>query len=245
MQETVIPNTKFLLFKAFGKTATVFYHLECKNCLKYGIRITIGEKSGRCVNCNILFETKDHKVLFSTFSLRDVLQTLVAKHENSLVFPTDASLFPMNDVFCGSLFRNATLSHGKFLAIGVNTDGLKKFNKTKDSIWPLFMCLYNIPKALRLRRENLATLALFNGRNIDMEAFVGNFVKEIDEINSEGGLLTKYGQLKVFCITASLDSVARPKLQNHKQFNGFFGCSSCFNKGKTIKGSSVVKYPFR
>jgi hypothetical protein len=179
----------------------------------------------------------------------------------------------MRDVFNGQIFIDTSEKHGKHLAIGVFTDGLKKYHKTKDQMWPFFVSLYNIPREKRLRKENigkyyskiiiyvflilffhfLGTIALFNGRSVDMSHFVNDFIMELHQLNSEGGLMTKkYGRLKVFCLTASLDSMARPKLQFHKQFNGFYGCTFCFCKGKTIyvessgkkRKTSMVKYSF-
>jgi hypothetical protein len=72
---------------------------------------------------------------------------------------------------------------------------------------------------------------------------VDSFVLEIDKINEQGGLDTEHGKLKILLSTASLDSIARPKLQNHIQFNGYCGCTYCYTKGEFIGGS--MKYPTR
>lgn len=40
--------------------------------------------------------------------------------------------------------------------------------------------------------------------------------------------------IKVHTILCSVDSVARPLIQNVKQYNGLYGCSYCFQKGEHI-----------
>jgi len=44
--------------------------------------------------------------------------------------------------------------------------------------------------------------------------------------------------IKVHSLVAPVDSVARPMIQNMKQFNGKYGCSYCYNKGKVVKTRS-------
>ena len=53
-------------------------------------------------------------------------------------------------------------------------------------------------------------------------------------------------QIKIHAILCSVDSVARPMIQNHKQFNGKYGCSYCLHKGVQVKikrGTSRM-YPY-
>ncbi|XP_029176567.1 uncharacterized protein LOC114944694 isoform X2 [Nylanderia fulva] len=40
--------------------------------------------------------------------------------------------------------------------------------------------------------------------------------------------------IKVYALLASVDTVARPLIQNIKQFNGIYGCSYCLHKGEQI-----------
>jgi len=51
-----------------------------------------------------------------------------------------------------------------------------------------------------------------------------------------------HAQSKVFPLVAVCDSVARPMIQNFKQFNGEFGCSYCLQKGTVVeKGRGHIR----
>lgn len=246
--EKIFPESKFQLLKLFARDTIATYHLTCAFCKEYGIQYRLNSTDKlKCSKCNRESPkiTTHNNVLFVTFSIREIIEKLIKEHEQCLIVHNNVeNAFPMTDVFCGQVFRDCFARNGPHLAIGVNTDGVKKFKATKESLWPLFVCLYNLPKDIRLKQHNIGIVALFNGRNINMEDFVSSFIKEISEINSTGGIEVKNKRLKVFCLTASLDSVARPKLQNHKQFNGFWGCTYCFTKGKRMENRSL-KFPLR
>jgi hypothetical protein len=53
-------------------------------------------------------------------------------------------------------------------------------------------------------------------------------------------------KFKVAILVCVCDSVARPLMQNFKQFNGYFGCSFCMDKGESVeKGNGrVTVYPY-
>jgi len=78
------------------------------------------------------------------------------------------------------------------------------------------------------RRENILLVGLwYSTTKPDMNTFLDPFTKELCELPSSK-LLTN---IKIHSIIASVDSVARPMIQNIKQFNGKFGCPFCLNEG--------------
>lgn len=187
---------------------------------------------------------KKPKVLFVTFSIEPLLEKLLQAHRNDLIFHSKPiEMLPMSDIHNGEIYNNIVRSHGAVIAIGTNTDGVQRFNCSKDSLWPQYLVCYNISQKKRLRHENIIVSALFSGRNIDMSDFYEQFVTELKKINLKGGLQLENKKIPVFCINAALDSMARPKLQQHTQFNGHYGCSFCITRGESIGKS--MKYPKR
>lgn len=72
-----------------------------------------------------------------------------------------------------------------------------------------------------------------------MNLFLKLFVDELTELHEVGIICATLQTaepitVKVHTILAPVDSVARPMLQNIKQYNGEFGCSFCLNKGERI-----------
>jgi hypothetical protein len=243
----ILPETKHLLLKVFSNKSSATYHLMCIKCKQYGFKYQLNTSQlpfYECFNCHHQNTLRKPQVVFVTFPILPLLKGLIEAHGSNLIYHHQKQdSFPICDIFNGIIYNQVINKNGPCLVIGTNTDGIKRFISSLYSLWPLFISLYNIPPHLRLKEENIATAALFCGKQINMDYFYENFVEELEAINKAGGIDTIHGKIPVYCILASLDSTARPKLQQHNQFNGFYGCSFCYSKGESIGGS--LKYPYR
>ncbi|CAL1671905.1 unnamed protein product [Lasius platythorax] len=86
------------------------------------------------------------------------------------------------------------------------------------SMWPIQVSINELP--YRLRRQNMILCGLWYGsKKPVIEIFLKPFVRELICLHNDEIIL---------------DSVARPLLQNMKQFNSHFGCSFCLNKGQRV-----------
>ncbi|KAH8032898.1 hypothetical protein HPB51_003474 [Rhipicephalus microplus] len=77
-----------------------------------------------------------------------------------------------------------------------------------------------------------------------MALFQGTFVEKMNELCENGVELQRQGRVekyKVYCICSSVDSVARAPMQGVTQFNGYFGCNWCLQRGERAGGAT--KYP--
>lgn len=237
-----VPETKYYLQKIFSEKSTACLYFVCCNCEKLGfkLRLPSNVQIKECTKCG----STDYKSVpeFVTFPIAVTLSSLLEVHKNNSNFHAEPpEPFPMEDVYNSKLYRDAVSEEGTICAIGLNSDGVKKFNKTKNSFYPLFIQTYNLRKEIRQKPENLIIFGLYNGTNLPTDSLIDPLSIELDFINNNGGIDSPVGRIPVYCINASLDSVARPKFQNHKQFNGRFGCSMCYSKGKSVGGS--MKYP--
>ncbi len=90
----------------------------------------------------------------------------------------------------------------------------------------------------------------FGPNKPNMNTYMKPFVDECIELYSNG--LTwqsdsgKVVTSKVLVTIMLADSVARPLIQNFKQFNGEFGCSFCMQKGTSVlkRRGRVSAYPY-
>lgn len=77
-----------------------------------------------------------------------------------------------------------------------------------------------------------------------MNIFLQPFVDELIDLHNNGFITTTFMHkdeaicIKVDTLVAPVDSIARLMIQNMKQFNGKYGCSYCYNKGKIVKTKS-------
>lgn len=194
----------------------------------------------RCIFCSssIFKQSPD----YVTFPLNDTLTNLMHVHEGEINFHhIPPPSFPVSDIYNSKIYRDAVATEGAIFAVGVNTDGVQKFKKSANSMYPVFLQVYNLKKEIRQKPENLVIYGLYNGKSIPIESIIEPLADEMNFVNSNGGLATPVGNIPIFCLNACMDSVARPKFQKHRQFNGEFGCYMCYNKGTHIGGS--WKYP--
>ncbi len=246
---SILPQTKFLILKAFSSSSSATYHLQCSHCGFYGFKYDLQDdkqSSYRCHRsvCGKLNTLEKPKVVYVTFKIKPLIQKLLMQHSDKLIFHrATQSRFPLYDIYNGEIYNSIISKHGEIIAISTNTDGVKRYRSGKDSLWPQYVVVYNLPQNIRMKEENMIITALFSGRQINMHDFYNEFVMEINAINKDGGLTHMRKQLPIFCINAALDSTARPKLQNHTQFNGFWGCGFCYSNGVSI--GKCLKYPRR
>lgn len=89
-----------------------------------------------------------------------------------------------------------------------------------------------------LRTENILLCGLwFYNKKLPMDLFLRPFMDELVELQTDGFWDVTFEHraltlIKVHALFATVDTVARPLIQNIKQFNGTYGCSYCLHKGE-------------
>ena len=134
-----------------------------------------------------------------------------------------------------TLVRSGLLSNPDNLSITWNTDGIPVFKSSKSSMWPVLCMINELP--FKMRKDNVVLTALWFGlkHKIDMSIFLKPFVDECNALSSTGLQWTHTTGVEkishVFPLVCSVDSVARPALQKMVQFNEFYGCPFCKQRG--------------
>jgi len=238
---------------------SVEIHHVCKAC---GSRV--GVVSGDCVCCpNIECSCKitvqaslkgGH--FFCNLPLRYQLTDLFQNHEVTKVL--NKSLPPdSNGNFCdivdGKMYKQLKLArHGaqRDITITFNCDGVPVFKSSSFSIWPILCVVNELPCSIRGNHVLMASLWFGSGKP-DMSVFLEPFVDECIELAENGfGWICPETAVRITgkarVIVGVCDSVARPLMQNFKQFNGRHGCGFCFDTGESVeKGNGrTTVYPF-
>lgn len=151
------------------------------------------------------------------------------------------------------------LSHNKeffscqeHLGLILNTDGVALFKSSRSVLWPVYLQIANLPPPICFRYDNVITCGLWVGQSKpDMDILLKSILEEIDHINTLGFSFSgTEGQktVRVKLLFGVFDLIAKAKVLNMMQFNGFCGCPTCVHPSEH-KGARVylpgTSYPLR
>lgn len=122
----VVPNTKYLLMKIFTEDSNAFLYFECHSCKKYGFVCHVKDRIiSICSNCQS--ESVNRKSAFVYFPLKTQLQKVLDQNINQLNIHTEVpEPFPMTDFYNSEIYRTAIRNEGPVIALGYNSDGVKR-----------------------------------------------------------------------------------------------------------------------
>jgi hypothetical protein len=205
------------------------YCKKCKKILSELDVICCGEEhKSQFLFCPIeeqvkcLFERKSFKdMIFERFTRKKV------NEEN------------IESIFDGSVYKNICdfLKFKNHFSLCLYADGMKLFDSSKKSVWPIFLTFNELPYKARTKIENMILLGIWYDGKPDFNTFflpafesfeklrrVGINIKNgMDLFNVKGVLLCGHG-----------DAPAKAGMFKMNQFNGRFGCMLCYQTGRTV-----------
>ncbi|XP_039304914.1 uncharacterized protein LOC120357714 [Solenopsis invicta] len=232
--------SKYLFLKKFSPAVKTIFHFYCPQC-KNSLQFADGRLIDRCEDCNNDFKKDDLKKAGNFFLHIPLADQLRGIMNSNLYYKLSKNRFNESDVVNGRVYRklvNREVIGEHDITLQLNTDGVAFFNSSKMSMWPIQVVINELP--YRLRRQNVMLCGLWYGTDKPViDLFMKPFVDELIILHNEGMkcITPEHPEtinIKVHTLIASVDSVARPLLQNLKQFNGESGCSFCLKKGDRI-----------
>lgn len=226
-----LPTTFYSFSKFFG-THQFVRHFVCKSCGLY-----YGETPEEM--CQICSSTKSD--YFVSFDIISSLKNVLLRNWKQIEEYKLSTAEYRNDITQGRVIQS--LRKARSIFISFNTDGVAIFNSNvKKSLWPIIITINDLPPALRFLRSNMvvAGLWLANG-DPDLDVFMKPFLLQLQNLANVGLELFVGLQYKIYTICCCVDSVARCKLQQIKQFNGYEACSFCKHPG-TMTDKNQIRY---
>ena len=140
----------------------------------------------------------------------------------------------INDIYDGVLYGKLMQKYSfksHVLIYIFNTDGAPIFHSSKRSLWPLQIIINELPPNLRFKYPLLAGICILKREPSPkvMNMYMKQFLEQTEFLREEGFNITdESGEtitIKLIRLCCSVDSVARPIIQNPFQYNGHYGCS--------------------
>nr|XP_037269998.1 uncharacterized protein LOC119161561 isoform X2 [Rhipicephalus microplus]XP_037285845.1 uncharacterized protein LOC119178705 isoform X2 [Rhipicephalus microplus] len=247
-EHPILPDSRYQLSKLLSKTGTTMtYYCFCPKCFTH-IENAETNASFQCIQCGhrTSVSSLSDMPFFVTLDVESQLQRLLkdcALLDLTKPLHHDGSLGDLCDGEMYHKFAASTQQCGPRITFTLNADGTPLFKSSGTSIWPIQLIVNEIPAEQRMSKLVLAALWFWKEKP-NMELFQNTFVKEMSHLSENGFVLERKGQLqtyKAYCICCAVDSVARAPMQGVTQFNGYFGCNWCLQKGERAGGST--KYP--
>lgn len=255
--EPLLPASRYMIDKLFNPKENIQYHAVCLQCGKYVGSFDCSSKSMNCSVCESLIDLT-HLSSENFFIMIDPSEMIASYlSENSEyyeeVLHSKRTEF-FEDIYDGKYYKEfrSKICLGddeKYITVSFNTDGAPCFKSSRYSIWPIYIIINELP--VQKRFECTITCGLWFGKSKpDMQIFLKQFVNMMNKLSSDGlkcninGLITR---IRVFCLVAPVDSVARAPMQGIMQFNGHYGCNWCFHPGnylfKSMRYDVLGYYP--
>jgi len=246
-----VARSKYFMNKAFANITNDFeFHHLCRSCQSY---IGIAENGVlKCPNvlCNHCEkESFDHNLFFMYVPLRKQLTDLFENHNVSaeIINPKLRQMQIITDIYDGELYKDAMSGAAPSdISLTFNCDGVPVFKSSSCAIWPILCTVNELPPKLRKQHVLLVSL-WFGSDKPKMNVYFQPFVNEIEQLSKVGFLWVNPNnqeliRTKVKVLVGVCDTVARPLLQNFKQFNGLHGCGFCLQPGQvTAKGNGFAR----
>jgi hypothetical protein len=248
--QKMFPNTVHLFKNIFYSCyKTCKYHFYCKNCFSY---LKVVDSSQ--LHCNEMYQCRDcpiineinskHSNFFVIFDIKPQLKTLFLQHKIvNHIDEININDDILCDVYDGQLYAKVVTPGERMVTYNFNIDKSPLFNSSKMSVTPIQLCINELP--LHLRAQNLIIAGIWCGPgDPKMELFLKPFRDMATTLAIDGIVVNHNGEninIKVKPLCCSVDSVAKPLLQNMKQFNGYNSCPYCYHPGSPVMGQ--VKYP--
>jgi hypothetical protein len=159
------------------------------------------------------------------------LNAIVNRNEAFLNKP---ELYPSSDVCRGTYYARRSNAVNQLTLI-VHCDGAPLIRSSKQSIWPLFASVVELPPPIREHQRNIILLALWaSKRKPDANIFLDETINDLQKLMTDGlTLFLRDVEYKINLMTQYFisDLPAKALFLRTIHFNGYSACTSCLMRG--------------
>ena len=259
--------SKYKMAQCFStENENVTYDYYCDKCLEriiYSVNSTerVKKKQAFCDKCNknscitalslnyfisINLSSQIRQLFSNDTILDDILKQVRDRDADN----NDT----IKDVYNSDIHKKiiqSNLNHGDLseymLTLNFNTNGAPFIRSGKTGFWPLELILNDLSPKLRFRFLLLGGILMVKHepKSNLMNLYLSKFIQQIHLLHTEGVIIKRNGQKIVFkfsILRFAVDSKCRPVTQNRIQFNGYYGCSWCYQLGSYLPSCRGIRY---
>ncbi|OXU29009.1 hypothetical protein TSAR_014435, partial [Trichomalopsis sarcophagae] len=214
------------------------YHYYCTACKKQIIESSfhtkIIDKVMVCSNCS-----DENKVSLTSKNYFITFQEFISENPSGNV---------IKDVHDSEIYKKINNNENKYFTYNLGSDGALCTKTGKQKFWPMQVMLNCLPPKMRFKYVLLVGMLITTKEpNSDIaDLYFSKFLEEALPLYETGIEITdlndKQINLKFIALSFCFDPVARPIFQRRLQFNGYFGCSWCYNIGIYYLEVSGIRY---
>ena len=229
-----LPTTWRSLRKAFGYVSSSRTTFLCTDCLQRCETRSHGQKicgNDRCSRFNRMMQS-NQLVEVIHMDVRSQVRAVLTRNQ-LLLNRTD--LYPKTDVCFGDHYRNLGGDSVNRVTLIVHTDGAPLVKLSKQSLWPCFASLVELPPPIRDYQNNIIVLAMWSSRiKPDPNVFLKETIEELTYL-VENGTSIFIGDVE-FRISVRTqffvsDLPAKSLFCRTISFNGYSACTECCSTG--------------
>lgn len=219
-------------------SSRIFY---CRDC-QFDYGSTAPNTNAECPICN-----SKETDFFIAIPVEPQIRELVIEYNSKIEeYRRHVEDHEIADIMRGSYAQQLHQREpGPCLTLSANTDGAATFRcTTQKPLYPVFLTLNNLPPQLRFSKRNLMLGGLWLAKGEPNTNLLFKYLcLELRRLKQDGLTIggTKYN---VSLLQVNLDSVARCKVQNMKQYNGVYGCTFCLHPGELKDTNCSRCYPY-
>jgi hypothetical protein len=165
-QPNTLPATWKSIMKLFGRTNLFTTTFLCSLCHSKCGKTTFSTKMCRnktCSRSNVTLKTHEIVELVN-LDVRTQLKSTISRNINFL--SKNADYFPKSDISNGAFYQTTiSKSNCNTITLILHTDGAPLIRTTKQSIWPLFASIVEIPPPVREYQKNIILLGLWSSKS--------------------------------------------------------------------------------
>jgi hypothetical protein len=221
-----IPESEYIFKRVCLEKLTYEKQYFCTSCEKDLYRVPPSDN--KCPDCGS--KSMDY---FVSMPIKENIQTIMKRNLQDILEyrRSFASADPeiLTDIQSGDWFKNIE-EQGEFITININTDGVAPYNSSKrSSLWPIFLSLNDLPPSMRYSKQNVVAAGFWLSEyQPNFKLFLKPFIDELNHLYQKG-LDVNNKNYRVLVCSCCVDSPARAKVLEIKQFNGYYGCTFCLH----------------
>ncbi|CAM4848007.1 unnamed protein product, partial [Rotaria magnacalcarata] len=242
-----LPTTWKGIMKILGRVSTSRTTFLCSACLQQCQRSRYGTKLCRNERCSVKNRTmkSNYIVELVHLDIRTQVQSILLRNQLLL---NRKELYPMTDICYGEFYCNKSNVTTNRITFIVHVDGSPLVKSSKQSMWPCFASIVELPPPIRDYQKNIVLLSLWASRvKPDPDVFLQETIEELKLLINNGTSIFINEQEYVISFRTQYfisDLPAKALFCKTINFNGYSACTECHSTGEWNAENKVVIYPF-